>query len=259
MFRFASLGSGSKGNALLIEAGSTRVLLDCGFGPRNLEQRCARLGVLPDSLDAIIVTHEHSDHIGGAFPCARQFDATLCMTHGTHAAFVRNKVALGKTDVRLQLIDSHAAFAIGDLQIQPFPVPHDAREPVQCVFSDGNHRLGVLTDLGFSTPHVVAQLSGCDALVLECNHDADMLAGGDYPPSLKQRIGGRFGHLDNATAAALLSQLDRSRLRHLVAAHLSEHNNTPTLARQALAEVMACDAEWIGIADQETGFDWRVL
>lgn len=257
--RFASLGSGSKGNALLVEAGSTRVLLDCGFGPRNLAQRCARLGVDADTLDAIIITHEHSDHIGGAFPCARRYAATLCMTRGTYAAAVQSKSGLEDIELDLLLVDSHQAFAVGDLQVQPFPVPHDAREPVQFVFSDGVHRLGVLTDLGFSTPHVVAQLNACDALVLECNHDAEMLANGNYPPALKRRIGGRLGHLDNASAAALLAQLDHSRLQHLVAAHLSEHNNTPAHAQRALAEVLGCAPAWIGVADQEMGFDWRAI
>jgi phosphoribosyl 1,2-cyclic phosphodiesterase len=257
--RFASLGSGSKGNALVVESGNTRVLLDCGFGPRNLVQRLARLGLEADDIDAIVVTHEHSDHIAGAFPCARRHGYSLHLTQGTHVAALRNKAGLDEYDVDLHVIDSHQAFAIGDLQIQPFPVPHDAREPVQFVFSDGQCRLGVLTDLGFSTAHVVSSLTGCDALVLECNHDAAMLANGHYPPALKHRISGRFGHLDNAAAAALLAQLDTSRLQHLVAAHLSEHNNTPLLAQQALAAVLGCAADWIGIADQEAGFDWRML
>lgn len=257
--RFASLGSGSKGNAMLIEAGATRVLLDCGFGPRNLAQRCERLGIAADSIDAILVTHEHSDHIGGAYPCAQKYRSALYMTRGTHAESLRDKSVRAAAEVELRLIDSHAVFAVGDLEIRPFPVPHDAREPVQFAFSDGRHTLGVLTDLGCATPHVVAQLSACDALVLECNHDAGMLAAGNYPPMLKQRIGGRFGHLDNAAAAALLAQLDCSRLQHLIAAHLSEHNNTPAHARAALAAVMGCAPEWIGVADQETGFDWREL
>ena len=257
--RFASLGSGSKGNALLIEAGSTRVLLDCGFGPRNLAQRCQRLGIEADTLDAILVTHEHSDHVAGAFACARRYAAALYMTQGTLAGVRRGVAETNADGIVLNLIDSHAAFTIGDLLIQPFPVPHDAREPVQFVLADGQHRLGVLTDLGVATPHVRESLSACDALVLECNHDAAMLAAGNYPPALKRRIGGRFGHLDNAAAADLLAQLDRGRLRHLIAAHLSEHNNTPELARRALANVMGCAPEWIGVADQELGFSWRAL
>lgn len=257
--RFASLGSGSKGNALLIEAGVTRVLLDCGFGPRNLVQRCRRLGVEADTLDAIVVTHEHSDHVGGAFPCASRYGAALYMTHGTYAEAVRDKAARSDEAVALCLIDSHTVFSIGDLEVQPFPVPHDAREPVQFVFSDGARRLGVLTDLGHVTPHVTERLQGCDALVLECNHDADMLARGPYPPMLKQRVGGRFGHLDNDAAAELLRQLDHGRLQHVLAAHISEHNNTSALAQAALAAVMGCSADWIGVADQELGFDWRDL
>lgn len=255
--RFASVGSGSKGNALVVEAGNTRILLDCGFGPRNLAERLARLRLVPEDIDAILITHEHSDHVAGAFPCARRFESALYMTHGTLSAVRRSKPGLETGGIELSLIDSHHPLSIGDLSIQPFPVPHDAREPVQFVFSDGQHRLGVLTDLGFSTPHVVAQLSGCDALVLECNHDADLLAAGDYPPSLKQRIGGRLGHLDNAAAASLLGQLDNSKLKHIVAAHLSEQNNTPELAQQALASVLGCAPAWVGVADQEAGFDWR--
>lgn len=257
--RFASLGSGSKGNALLVEVGRTRVLLDCGFGPRNLAQRCARLGVDAGSIDAIIVTHEHSDHIAGAFPCARRYAAALYMTQGTLAGASRAKTDLRTADIDLNLIDSHGAFAIGDLEVQPFPVPHDAREPVQFVFSDGRYRLGVLTDLGRVTPHVVERLNGCDALVLECNHDADMLANGPYPPALKARVAGSFGHLDNAAAAALLAQLDQGLLQHVLAAHVSEHNNTPALAQQALADAMGCAPEWVGVADQELGFAWRSL
>ena len=257
--RFASLGSGSKGNALLIEAGNTRVLLDCGFGPRNLAQRCQRLGVGADTLDAIIITHEHSDHVAGAFACARRYAAALYMTQGTLAGVRRGVAETDVDGVALNLIDSHTAFTVGDLLIQPFPVPHDAREPVQFVLSDGQSRLGVLTDLGVATPHVLESLSACDALVLECNHDAAMLAAGNYPPALKQRIGGRLGHLDNAAAADLLAQLDHGRLQHLIAAHLSEHNNTPALARRALADVMGCAPEWIGVADQAEGFAWREL
>lgn len=253
--RFASLGSGSRGNALLVEAGTTRLLLDCGFGPRETVFRLARLGLSPADMAGILITHEHSDHIAGAFKLASQHRLTTWMTHGTFMAVSRGQS--GSSDVKF--IDSHQPFRIGDLDIHPYPVPHDAREPVQFVFFDGKHRLGVATDLGASTPHVVRMLSGCDALVLECNHDPGMLQQGDYPPHLKRRIAGRFGHLDNAAAAALLATLDADKLQHLIAAHLSQQNNAPNLARQALAGALGCTERWVGVADQDSGFGWRDL
>lgn len=251
MIRFASLGSGSKGNALLVESGRTRVLVDCGFGPRETAARLERLGVAPDSVTAVLVTHEHADHVGGAAACAARYGWTLHASHGTAGA------ARQLADMAVRRFDSHTAFAIGDLEIHPFPVPHDAREPTQFVFSDGAARLGVLTDAGAVTPHIVAMLAGCAALVIECNHDAGMLARGRYPPQLKRRIVGGFGHLENGAAADLLRAIDAEGLRHVVAAHLSEENNTPELARAALAEALGCTADWIGVATQTEGFTWR--
>lgn len=253
MIRFASLGSGSKGNALLVESGGTRVLLDCGFGPRELALRLERLGVTPDSIDAVLVSHEHADHVGGAARCAARFGWAIHASHGTVAA------ASQLADVPVRRFDSHAGFALGALEIHPYPVPHDAREPTQFVFSDGASRLGVLTDAGTITPHIVAMLQKCAALVLECNHDADMLAQGRYPPQLKRRIAGDFGHLDNRAAASLLSSIGGRHLRHIVAAHLSEENNTPERARAALAEALGCTADWIGVANQSEGFAWREI
>lgn len=253
MIRFASLGSGSKGNALLVEAGRTRVLVDCGFGPREMALRLARVGVEAESVAAILVTHEHADHVGGAARCAARFGWSVFASHGTAAA------AGDLAEVAVRRFDSHSRFAIGDLEIHPYPVPHDAREPTQFVFSDGACRLGVLTDAGTVTPHIAAMLADCAALVLECNHDAGMLAAGRYPPSLKQRIAGQFGHLDNGTAARLLRTLAGSPLQHVVAAHLSEENNTPALARNALASALDCAPDWIGIADQASGCDWREI
>lgn len=250
--RFASLGSGSRGNSLLVESGNTRILIDAGFGPRETLRRLARLGMQPDDIDAILVTHEHTDHVGGAFACAVRFGWTVTMTPGTHAACHGHASGVG-----ISLIDGHHPFALGDLSIQPFPVPHDAREPVQYVVGDGALRLGVLTDAGHVTPHMVAMLDQCDALVLECNHDSAMLANGNYPYPLKQRIAGSQGHLDNSAAASLLARIDGSRLRHVIAAHLSEQNNTPQLARTALCRALNCDSGWIGVASQAAGFDWR--
>lgn len=252
--RFASLGSGSRGNALVVEAGRTRILLDCGFGPRELTRRLTRLGLSAEGFDAIVVTHEHGDHASGVAANAQRFGLDVYATHGTFAGLRRDGNEIGP-----RLIDSHAPFAVGDLQLQPFPVPHDAREPVQYVFSDGINRLGVLTDVGCCTPHVVSMLSGCDALVLECNHDLALLAAGAYPERLKRRIRSRDGHLDNGAAAALLAQLDTSRLRHVVAAHLSEQNNKPELAQESLAGALGCSSRWIGVASQDEGFGWRDL
>jgi len=253
--RFASIGSGSEGNGLLVEAGTTRILIDCGFGVRDTVARLARLGVAPESLSAILVTHEHNDHAGGVPAFAGKYDIPVWLTFGTIFEVGDRFDGIAQ----IYGFDSHDVFRIGDLEVHPFPVPHDAREPVQFVVSDGQHRLGLLTDIGGSTPFVQASLTGCSALVLECNHDRDLLATSDYPPSLKNRISGRFGHLHNEAAATLLTALDTSRLQHIIAAHLSRSNNTPQKARAALAGALRCAEDWIGIADQAEGFGWRAM
>ena len=251
--RFACLGSGSEGNALVVEVGQTRILLDCGFSIKETLTRLSRLALKPTDLSAIVVTHEHADHISGVVRLANKFKLPVWLSHGSHT-YLAN---LDQIPADCNIIDSHVAFSVGAMQIEPFPVPHDAREPIQFVFGDGVHRLGVLTDTGMITPHITHMLSGCDGLVLECNHDRELLANGAYPPSLKQRVGGRFGHLDNHAAADLLRGIDTSRLTHVIAAHLSQKNNRPELARSALAAVLNCADDWVGIADQTHGFDWR--
>lgn len=262
--RFASLGSGSEGNALLVAAGTkdsctgsreTHIMMDCGFGVQDTIWRLARLGVVPEQLSAIVVTHEHSDHIAGVARLARKYKLPVWLTHGT----LRNqaKAFSGIPDIRE--IDPHSPFEIGAIEIIPYSVPHDAAEPVQFVFSDGKRRLGVLTDAGCSTLHIEQTLTGCHALVLECNHDLEMLMNGNYPYSLKQRVGGRFGHLNNRESAAILARLDVSRLQHLVAAHLSRRNNTPELAVRALSAAIGCEEAWIGVATQQDGFAWREI
>lgn len=253
--RFACLGSGSQGNGLVVEVADTRLLLDCGFTLKETIARLSRLGLDPGMISGIVVTHEHDDHISGVARLARKFSIPVWLTHGTLRSMEKAFAALPQVNI----IDSHQRFAIDAIEIEPYPVPHDAQEPAQFVFSDGAARLGVLTDTGCSTPHIEAVLRRCHALVLECNHDAQMLANSDYPSSLKQRIGGRFGHLENAAAAKLLANLDCSRLQHVIAAHLSRTNNTPLLAQAALSNGLNCDRNWIGIASQNEGFGWRQL
>jgi phosphoribosyl 1,2-cyclic phosphodiesterase len=255
--RFASIGSGSKGNCLVAEVGDSRLLLDCGLTPRETERRLARIGLAPADITGIIVTHEHDDHAGQAYPFAALHRLPVWLTYGTQAALAESGKPPGGVETRT--IDGRTPFAVGGIEVRPYTVPHDAREPVQFVISDGAFRLGVLTDIGASTAHVEATLSGCDALVLECNHDYDMLWAGDYPKWLKERISGPFGHLSNDASGKLLAALDRSRLKHVLAAHLSHQNNRPDLAREALALAMGCAADWIGISTQEEGFSWREL
>ena len=251
--RFASLGSGSRGNATLVEAGATLVMIDCGFSCRETERRLSRLGRTAADLSALLVTHQHGDHVRGIPLLARKYDLPVWLTRGTHRALRDNDIP------RLQYFDGHADFSIDDLQVRPFTVPHDAREPCQFVFEHQALRLGVLTDTGRMTPHIIECLDACDALLLECNHDTDMLATGPYSALLKRRVGGPLGHLSNAQAGSLLSRLDCSRLQHLVAAHLSDKNNHPQLAQAELAKVLDCETDWIAVAEQETGLDWRSI
>lgn len=253
MLRFASLGSGSKGNGTLVECGSTRILIDCGFTLAETEHRLHRLGCHPASLTAILVTHEHGDHANGVGRLARRYHIPVWLTVGTYHA-VRDR-----NFPRHHFINIHQPFALDDLYVTPFPVPHDAREPSQFIFSDGNLRLAVLTDTGSYTPYMVGLLQGLDGLLLECNYDAAMLARGPYPYSLKVRVGGRYGHLDNCQATDLLRQLDHSKLQHVIGMHLSETNNLPAYAYDALCTGLGCGPEWLGLATQESGLDWREL
>lgn len=253
--RFASLGSGSEGNALLVCVGKTCVLLDCGFGLKDSIARLARLDVVPEQLSAIVVTHEHGDHIAGVARLARKFNLPVWLTHGT----LRSQSNAFSGVAELNEINPHCPFSIFDMEIHPYPVPHDAAEPVQFVFGDGDRRLGVLTDAGCSTPHIVAMLSGCDALMLESNHDSAMLMAGDYPYSLKQRVAGRLGHLSNQESAGILASLDTCRLQHVIAAHLSSKNNTAELAVNALRGALECEEGWVGVATQQGGLGWREI
>ena len=251
--RFASLGSGSRGNATLISQGKTTLLVDCGFSARETEKRMQALKFDAGDLSAIVVTHEHADHINGVRVLARKYNLPVYATAGTAGCLSTDLAGL------ITEFSSHDVFNIDDIEVNPFPVPHDAREPSQFVFNDGQHRLGILTDLGMITPVIEQALSLCDGLLLEANHDIDMLDNGDYPDHLKYRVSGRLGHLNNVQSARLLEKINTSRLQHIVAMHLSEKNNSPNIVSPLFAQALNCDQSWITIAKQDSGFDWREM
>ena len=255
MLRFRSLGSGSTGNATLVEVHSagrvSRLLVDCGFGIRQLDARLVRAGVAPSDIDAVFITHEHSDHIGCAHAFSRKHGAAVWMSEGTW-------LATGAPDYagRLQFARDGQDIEVGDLMLTPFTVPHDAREPLQLRCTDGARTLGVLTDLGHASAHVMARLQGLQALVLESNHDPELLAQSSYPPFLKRRVGGNYGHLSNQAAAEIARAVHHAGLRHVLAAHLSEQNNRPELAKALLAEALGTQHEDVLTANAAEGSCW---
>ena len=253
MIRFCALGSGSSGNALIVEVGRTRLLVDCGFSAQETERRLARCGLAPSDLTAVLVTHEHGDHIAGAGPLSRRYGLPVYATTGTVLAARDTRFAEHRP------IQADSPVAIDAVEVTPFTVPHDAREPTQFVFSDGDARLVLMTDAGHISPHMVEVADRAEALLLECNHDPELLQTGRYPQALKRRVGGGYGHLPNHAATALLQRMDESRLQHLIGMHLSTDNNREDLARQALADGVNCTPEETAVATQQNGFDWRSI
>ena len=246
--RLASLGSGSKGNATLVESGTTCILIDCGFSTKEVNKRIQRLERSAEDLDAILVTHEHSDHIKGVAVLARKYNIPVYMSHGTAST-------QQDTNYPLNIISSHSSFTIGDITVEPVPVPHDAREPCQFVFSSNDFRLGVLTDLGHVSSVVLEHYRDCDMLLVEANHDVDMLQQGPYPYSLKERVGGDWGHLSNQQTIDFLQAINHQRLQKLVLGHISETNNCTERVKQSLQQLGEVSAEII-LADQNDGSHW---
>jgi len=288
MVRFTVLASGSKGNSCIVsccsdgEKAGTRILVDAGLSCRELFRRMQQIGEDPGSLDAILVTHEHQDHINGLAVTARKLGIPVYFTEATHRAWVRqvtpqkrityaewaqqyrerkNAAEAGDPESALtavcvaepeaipaasldsapdparlpavQYFRAGETFSIGDLQISPFTIPHDAADPVGFVFTAEGVRLAVATDLGYMPPNVQAQLRRCDLIMLESNHDLEMLRDGPYPWSVKQRVLSRVGHLSNAAASGFLEETYDGAATYLILAHLSESNNLPELARLA--------------------------
>jgi phosphoribosyl 1,2-cyclic phosphodiesterase len=285
MVRFTVLASGSKGNSTIVSGGRTRILVDCGLSCRELFRRMRLVEEEPETLDAILITHEHSDHVNGVAVTARKLGIPVYFTEGTHRAWMRwltprrqmsyaqwleqcRKQAAerqAETEMTAQegepdesdLADAEAEpeaaapakakdptwlpaveyfragepFEIGDIAVSPFTIPHDAADPVGFVFKTEGVRIASATDLGYISPNVRAQLKGVDLLLLESNHDLEMLRDGPYPWSVKQRVLSRVGHLSNEAAAGFLEDGYDGQAAYVILAHLSESNNLPELAR----------------------------
>jgi len=255
VIRFKSLGSGSSGNATIVEGRSgtqvRRLLIDCGLGPRQLAARLGESGLAIDDIDAIFITHEHSDHVGCMQKIALRHRIPAWMSHGTYSA-----IGAPDLDGLLHVAADGQAIDLGAFEARAFTVPHDAREPLHLRCSDGATHVGLLTDLGHATEHVLSHLRGCHALLLETNHDREMLSVSSYPAFLKRRIGGAYGHLGNHVSAEILRAVHHGGLKRVAAAHLSLQNNRPDLARAALAQAIGWAPEQIDVADPRTGTGW---
>lgn len=234
MIRVAALGSGSSGNSLLVQSRGTTLLIDCGFTMKESIARMYQLGVSPSDLDAVLISHEHGDHVKGVGPLSRKFGLEIWCTHGTYRRARDNRFA------SVRIFHAHEPFEIGSIMVDPFPTPHDAAESCQFVFSVENTRFANVTDLGACTPHVKQKLKGIHGLVVECNYDNEMLRNGPYPPNLQARIRSDYGHLGNDQAGELLKELDHAGLQHIMLGHLSEQNNSDA---QAMATIKSHLAE----------------
>jgi len=251
--RFLSLGSGSRGNATLLQSDETLVLVDCGFTLRELQRRLALVSLDIEQVDALILTHEHSDHMKGALPLSRR-GIPVWATAGT-----LRRCQWHETSELHQINANASGFRIGEIEIMPFTVPHDAAEPCQYRFSDRRHHVGILTDTGSITSHIVSQLQGLDALLLEFNHDIDMLRNGPYPYALQRRVGGDHGHLNNGQSMQLVERLDHDNWQHLVGAHISEKNNDPGLVRSELDRLDSALSARLSVLGQDAPSGWFEL
>ncbi len=251
MSRFASLGSGSRGNGTVVEIGGERILIDCGFTLRQAEARLDRLGLKASELSAILVTHEHSDHIGGVGTLAYKYGIPAFASFGTLEAARRSTPLIGTA------VNAHEPFHIGAVAVQPVVVPHDAREPTQFVLRWADTAIGVISDLGCVTPFVVEQFSDLTGLFMESNYDETMLIRGRYPERVKRRIASELGHLSNSQSAAFLEAVANENVR-VVVGHVSEENNHPDLLREAFAP-RAGQVRSLTFATQDEGAWWTEL
>lgn len=238
--RFISLISGSSGNATLVQSGSSSVLVDCGMSGKRLAESLAEIDMHIDDIDALLLTHEHIDHIRGAGVIARKYKLPVYATEGTLAAMDVGEIP-NKT-----VISPDADFEIGDIGVVPFSIPHDAAQPVGYSFFSDGQKHTVATDIGHMNDYLLEHLRGSSSILLESNHDVDMLRMGSYPFPLKQRILSGTGHLSNDDAARTLCTLVQDGTEHIMLGHLSNENNTPQVAYMSAANVLAAEGIDIG-------------
>jgi len=252
--RYASLGSGSRGNATLVEHQGECILIDSGFSRKITLQRMTQLGIDPQQLKAVLVTHEHSDHAKGVQTLCDTLDIPFYASFGTARKMEWLDHSLWHCIRAEQVID------LAGLSITPVCVPHDAQEPLQYVMQNPQgYKLGVLSDLGSLTPHIVQHYSGCHALQIEANHDPHLLQVGPYPPSLRVRVAGNYGHLNNQQCAELVSRVSWPGLKKVSAGHISEKNNDRNLVKQLLAPVLNCSPADVELLEQDQVSDWYQL
>lgn len=256
--RFTNLGSGSRGNSTLVSCDQHHILVDCGFSAREIVRRLRTRGVSPEQIDGIFITHEHGDHIKGALQFAKQFKTPIYLSRGTWDNW-RDNLQARKLGIQIVWIQPRDVCHVGQMTISAVPVPHDAREPLQFTVQSKGYKLGILSDLGSTPPWVVEAFNGCDALLMESNHDVEMLKNGPYPIKLQDRVAGARGHLSNDQTFEFLKALDTSRLRFLVLTHLSEKNNTPKLALAKVNKLRLLVEHKVMVACQERGTHWFQL
>lgn len=226
MIRFISLISGSSGNASFISDGKTNLLVDCGMSGAKLKQALNSIDALPESITALLITHEHIDHTRGAGVISRRYNIPVFATEGTHRNMDAGKLA----EENINIVKNGTPFELGSIAITPFSIPHDAAEPVGYTFNISGERCAVATDIGRMNDTILDAVKGCKSVILESNHDIEMLRCGSYPFPLKQRILGEFGHLSNDVAAKTALELVKSGTEHIMLGHLSQENNRPEIA-----------------------------
>jgi phosphoribosyl 1,2-cyclic phosphodiesterase len=234
MIRLCVLASGSKGNAIYLESPNARLLIDAGISASEIARRMAIIGRSPQNLDALLITHEHADHIRGAGALARKYNLPV---HISEATLLSMEKGIGPLP-RLALFEPGYSFTINDLTIRPFEVTHDAANPVNFIIGGSSGLIGIATDLGYASRVVKENLKECQAIIVEANHDPEMLEYGPYPWPLKQRIKSKYGHLSNEQGARLLAEVFHEGLKHVCLAHLSETNNNPRTALETVRGIL---------------------